>query len=160
MDDRLIDQLAEGDRSALQQVLATVRDLMSTELVTLEPEHPVGEAINAFARGRFRHILVTKGDRLVGVLSDRDVLRFFARRGGASGGTISEMVTVNPRTIDPSASIAEATRLMLQHRINCLPVTDGGGAVVGILTTTDLLRALYATHHWLERRVADAHANG
>ena len=160
MDDRLIDQLAEGDRSALQQVLATVRDLMSTELVTLEPEHPVGEAINAFARGRFRHILVTKGDRLVGVLSDRDVLRFFARRGGASGGTISEMITVNPHTVDPSASITEATRLMLQHRINCLPVTEGGGAVVGILTTTDLLRALYATHHWLERRVADAHTNG
>ena len=146
--------LSREDRSSLQRALTTVRELMTTELVTLRPDQLLGEAMTLFSARQFRHILVTDGDRLAGVISDRDILRAYARGGGAAHGSVSSIMTKNSITILPDASVTDATRLMTQHRINCLPVVSKDGQVQGILTTTDLMQALYAVQIWLERRLS------
>src|SRR5439155_22449179 len=115
---------------------------------------PLSEAVTLFSARQFRHILVTEGDRLAGVLSDRDLLRAFARKGGTAEGSVASVMTRSPLTIPPDASIAEATRLMTKHRINCLAVVAPDGRLQGIITTTDLLQALYAVQVWLERRLS------
>jgi CBS domain-containing protein len=55
----------------------------------------------------------------------------------------SEVMTRQPIHVAPSTSLREAARLMLDHKIGCLPVVDGSGAMVGLVTDSDLLRGAY-----------------
>jgi CBS domain-containing protein len=151
----VLSALAQEDHSALRLALSAVRDLMTKEVVTLTPDAPVQDAISSFAEHRFRHLLVAEAGRVVGVLSDRDVLRFLARNPGAGETPVAQVMTKTPIAIQPRASISDAIRLILHNRINCLPVVAEDGMVQGILTTTDLLRALFAVQSWLERRASD-----
>lgn len=121
-----------------------VAELMTRTILTVRPDQTVQDAIDLFARQEFRHILVADGAALVGVISDRDVLRALLRSQTTVDGPVAKIMRSSPFTTDPGATVCEATRLFLSHRINSLPVIDGGGELVGILTTTDLLRALLA----------------
>ena len=147
-------ELTPEDSVGLQRALCTVEHLMTKEMVTLAPNQSVGEAMALFGARRFRHVPVKDGDTLVGVLSDRDLLRFLARRGAGVEETVASIMSRNPVTITAGASVSEATNMITHHRINCLPVVNETGALVGILTTTDLLRALYAVQLWIERRLS------
>ncbi len=129
-----------GRRSSL-----TVRALMTPNVVTLEQHQPIQEAINLFAGREFRHIPVVDGDRLVGVLSDRDALRAFARSQDHST-PIRAIMRADPHRVQTHTPVVEAIRLLLEHRINCLPVVGAQETLVGILTTTDLLQALLQLH--------------
>jgi acetoin utilization protein AcuB len=150
----VVEGLASEDRAALEQALSTVRDLMTTELVTLRPNQTVGDAINLFAARQFRHLLVTDAGALVGVVSDRDVLRWLARNPGAVDTPVSSVMTRRAICLPPDSPLSEAIRTIIHNRINCLPVVTKEGILQGVLTTTDLLRALFAMQYWLERRAA------
>jgi CBS domain-containing protein len=145
--------LTPEDSDGLRRALCTVEHLMTRDITALRPDQSVSEAMSLFAARRFRHIPVQDGDRLAGVLSDRDLLRFLARRGAGLDETVGSIMSRNPITIAADAPVSEASRLMIQQRINCLLVVDATGRLDGILTTTDLLRALYAVQHWIERRL-------
>lgn len=110
-----------------------------------------------------RHLLVTdETNRLVGVISDRDV-------GGCFGPgkypdketlkriTVGELMSTNVVTIDPDAPLQSAVSLMVEHGISCLPVIVGGG-VVGILTDTDLRLVLEILLQTLREPPARIHA--
>jgi acetoin utilization protein AcuB len=148
-----IPELTPEDSAGLQRALCTVEHLMTREAVTLRPDQSIGEAMAIFGGRRFRHLPVTDGETLVGIVSDRDLLRFLARKGAAIDDTVSSIMSRTPVTISAGAPVSEATRLIIHHRINCLPVVSDSGQLLGILTTTDLLRALYAVQHWIERRL-------
>ncbi len=122
-----------------------VAELMTHATLAVRPDQTIQEAIDLLARAEFHHIPVTEGAALVGVISDRDVLRALLRSQTTVDGPISAIMRTTPFTTDPDATIGEATRLLLSHHINSLPVVDGAGALLGILTTTDLLRALLPT---------------
>jgi acetoin utilization protein AcuB len=126
--------------------------LMTREVVTLDVEQPVRDAIQLFSSKQFRHLLVTEGGQLAGVLSDRDVLRALLRDAGASAVPVSSVMTKDPITVVPDASISEAIHLLTSRRINCLPVAAPSRHILGILTTTDLLNALFSLQRWLEAR--------
>ena len=146
--------LSPEDRSVLRQSIACVAEVMTKKVVTLRPEQPVSEAVSLFAERQFRHLLVVGADgRLAGVLSDRDVLRHCIRKPGISS-PIAEVMTRNAVSVEPESAVSAAIRLMMEQRINCLPVVAKDGKVAGILTTTDLLRALYAIQYWLEKHAA------
>ena len=95
-----------------------------------------------------RHIPVVDGGALVGVVSQRDLLRAsLSNVMGISGEEqkiflegvrISEVMSAPPRTIGPDEAIQAAARAMAEHKIGCLPVVDGR-EIVGILTETDVL---------------------
>ncbi|SDY67439.1 CBS domain-containing protein [Nitrosomonas halophila] len=88
-----------------------------------------------------RHLPVLNGGKLVGVLSDRDLL--MARQGSKDGQNeqrVKDLMTDEPYVIDPSADIGTAIQEMLNHKINSLIVRAEGDQPWGILTSTDLLR--------------------
>ncbi len=119
-----------------------VGDLMITEVVCLPPHHPFREAVDLMARHSFHHLLVAEPDgRLAGVLSDRDILR---GEGCYDSDTtlIADIMVSEPITVRAQTPLSEAVELVLDHRVNCLPVVDDAGQICGILTSTDLLRAL------------------
>lgn len=131
-----------------------VREWMTTVPITLGPDSPVGEAEQLMRHRRIRHLPVMDGERLVGIISDRDV-----RTAMPSATTtftrgeihylldelrVGRIMTRAVITIAPGARITDAVGLVLTHRIGALPVVEGT-RLVGIITETDLLRAFAVT---------------
>ena len=129
-----------------------VDEVMTREVVTLSPHHSFQEAITLVARHRFRHLLVVEtGRRLVGLVSDRDLLRFMIREPRWDAATVAEVMKPQPVTVRSETALSTAIAEMLTRRINCLPVVDAEGRVCGILTSTDLLRAFQRIQEWIEQ---------
>ena len=140
-------------RETVAPGLSTVAEIMSVSVRSLTPDRPIADAVAAFNEYGFRHMLIVdETGGLVGVLSDRDVLRAMAR--GVSGtATVSQVMSRGGVTVTPESPITDAIDLVVFHRINCLPVVDANGALRGLLTTTDLLGALHEILHQLRPRV-------
>jgi CBS domain-containing membrane protein len=124
----------------------TVADFMVTAIVTVRADETLGAAHADMEMGAFRHLpVVDARRRLVGILSDRDLLRALGR---AKSTTIAEIMTLNPVTVRPETAAHVATALMLDRKIGSLPVVAEDGALVGLVTETDFLdvarRALLA----------------
>jgi len=138
-------QIAEGSPTRVSEVMT--RDVIATA-----PDHSVQEAITLVARHRFRHLLVVTGDQqLAGVISDRDLLRFMIREPRWGTAAVSEVMRPDPITVNPDTPLSTAIAEMLKRRINCLPVVNTDKRVVGILTSTDLLRTLHKLQEWIEQ---------
>ncbi len=124
---------AAGEFSVAAQSESTERnkcvaDVMTRKTVTLSPHHSFAEAVSLMTDRHFRHIVVIDtGGHIVGVISDRDILRTLARTTNWQTKDVSQIMTREPFTVT--------------KRINCLPVLDDEGKVCGIVTSTDLLKA-------------------
>lgn len=121
-----------------------VRDLMTTEMVTIEPTTSIDEARHQMQLSDIRHLPVVTGDgRLVGILSDRDILRAVGASG--HGAThVSKIMTQDVLTVVADAPACEATALLLDHKVGGLPVVDSGHKLVGLVTETDFLRVAHS----------------
>ena len=118
--------------------MAVVSDHMARDLVTVAPDELLGGAAARMAERKVGAALILDGDRLVGILSERDVLRAVAA-GGAEFAPVSAWMTANPETIEPDDSLDQAAVLMIHGGFRHLPVVNGGRAV-GILSIRDLVR--------------------
>jgi acetoin utilization protein AcuB len=133
-------------------VTVTVGDVMSRRIVTIDPEAPLSVARDIFQRHRFHHILVTEGTRLVGIMSDRDLLKSLSpfletmSERTIDFDTLQRKVhTVMQRkviTTPPDATLAAASARIVKHGISSLPVIDAHGLLAGIITWKDILRWL------------------
>lgn len=127
----------------------TLRDIMSSTVETATPEETVLDARDRFRNSGFRHLPIVDGDRLLGVVSDRDVLRaagpslgltpYDDDAGPNMDRTLREIMTRYTITADPTMSVQEAADTMLRHDVSSLPVIDDE-RLVGIVTTADILR--------------------
>ena len=97
-------------------------------------------------------LVVDEDERLHGVISDRDVLRALSRTPDWSKKSVAEIMNPDTITTTPDSAISAAVRLMLENRINCLPVMGPDGRVAGILTSTDLLKAYEKLQAKVEQR--------
>lgn len=130
------------------QVKRTVAEIMTANPTTVTPRNAIRTAINLMREGGYRRLPVVDRGRLVGIITDRDLRRaanspFVVREQWYDNFILDHIevgscMTPNPLTIEPSAPIAEATRLMRNHKIGGLPVVTDG-QLVGIITETDLL---------------------
>ncbi|HEV8673319.1 MAG TPA: CBS and ACT domain-containing protein [Methylomirabilota bacterium] len=118
----------------------SVRDVMSSDLVTIGPGDSARRAYELMRDHRFRHLPVVDGGRLVGILSDRD-LRAILLSPGLVGATVGELMSEDLTTIGPDALVEDAASLLVVKKIGCLPVVDGE-RLLGIVTETDLLAVL------------------
>ena len=119
-----------------------IADIMTGKVVTLSPHHSFSEAANLMNDRYFRHcVVVDAHGQIVGVISDRDILRALARNPNARSKSLEQIMTHNPVTVRRHTSIAEAVSKIVSKRINCLPVVDEDGTVCGIVTSTDLLKS-------------------
>ncbi len=126
-----------------------VEEVMSRDVATLEESDLVLHLLDTMKAMKFRHMPVVDEDRLIGLLSERDVLALSASnllphadeqdkqlqaRTRVADVMVTELATVSPKT-----PLIEAARLMLDRRLGCLPVVDEHNALVGILTSSDLV---------------------
>ena len=119
-----------------------VADVMTAKVVTLSPHHSFSEAANLMNDRFFRHcVVVDTHGQLVGVISDRDILRALARNPNSRTKSLDQIMTHNPVTVRRNTHIADAVGKIISKRINCLPVVEEDGSVCGIVTSTDLLRS-------------------
>ncbi len=119
--------------------MITVADFMTTELVTVKESDDLALAESILRLGGIRHLPVVRERRLVGLVTQRDVLR--AARGPASRPMqMSAFMTRDVTTVAPRTSLAHAANLMLRHKYGCLPVCESDGILIGIITESDFVR--------------------
>ncbi len=129
------------------QLDTQVQHLMSKRLSVVRPNVPVAEAVAIMNDKHIRHLLICGSDgRLLGILSDRDIKQ-------RTGALVRDIMTAAPVTVTPELAIGPAITLMLQRSISCLPVVHDG-ALVGVLTTTDILLSCQCMMQVLERVAA------
>jgi CBS domain-containing protein len=119
--------------------VSTVDTIMSRNLLTSEPGERLQEAAHRMVDRRVGAILVLDGDRLAGILTERDVLRAVGT-GFDPDAPVSDWMTRNPETISPDDTIDDALGLMNHGGFRHLPVTEDD-RLVGIISVRDLLRA-------------------
>jgi CBS domain-containing protein len=117
--------------------MPVARDHMSRDLLTVDSSLPLAEVAARMVERSVGAVLVLDGERLVGILTERDVLRAVAR-GIRDDAVVHEWMTTDPDTIDPDETTEHAATLMMHGGFRHLPVTEGG-AVVGILSIRDLM---------------------
>jgi acetoin utilization protein AcuB len=130
-----------------------IQSIMTRKLVTVSPDDAVSKVRELFNMWRFHHLLVTENRRLVGVVSDRDLLKnlspFLGREMAERPQDVAlldrkvhQIMTRRLVTAGPEMVIENAIRLMVAQQVSCLPVTNEKGQPVGIVTWKDLFRAM------------------
>lgn len=138
------------ERAASRQerrVLLYARDIMSTPVVTIQSSESIYEGLHIMRMRRYRHLpVVLDSQVLVGVLSDRDVLKFMSERGSDPirdmHSTVKDVMASEVIAAAPDAEIREIARVMFEDHIGSVPVVSPEGKVEGIVTRSDILRAL------------------
>ena len=123
--------------------LLYARDIMTSPVFTLQTRTPIQAARDTMTKRRYRHIPIV-GDEggVVGILSDRDVLRWLAAGGVAPDASVTTLMKSEVLVATPETEIRELARVMFFERVGCLPITSDTGALLGIITRSDILRAL------------------
>jgi CBS domain-containing protein len=133
----------EGAPSGHHSSSVSVSQLMTARPVVVEPQTPLAAAWRTMKRAGIRHLPVGRGDELVGMLSDRDVLA--TGRVWLDGAPTPDALVVadamSPRVVavDGDRPALEAARILLRRRLGALPVMHGHGRLQGIVSVSDFL---------------------
>lgn len=121
-----------------------LRDIMSTEPITIQPRISLGQAHALMIKTGVRHLPVLDAKQhLVGLLSDRDMLKILLGRGPL-GLTVDKVMESKVLVAEPSTDIRQAAQVLKEYHIGCLPILNAEGTLLGIVTRTDLLGVLSA----------------
>ena len=125
--------------------MRTVQQMIEAKggtIFAIAPEQPVLEAIRRMADHHVGALLVMSGDKLEGIISERDYARKVILKGRSSADTrVSEVMTRELHTVGTDRSVHGCMKLMTDNRIRHLPVVEGG-KVVGVLSIGDLVKAV------------------
>ena len=128
-----------------------VANRMAKNPVTVTPDVSLDEAATLMKKGHFRRLPVVDAGKLVGFFSDRDLMRVapspattlsrYEERSLLDKMTVRDVMVKNVITVDEDATLEEAALIMYNHKIGGLPVLSSVGAVVGVITETDIFKA-------------------
>lgn len=131
--------------------MAKVRDLMKRQVVTIDPDEPIINAIKAMEAGIFRRIPVVEGSVLVGIITDRDLRQAINSpvvfheisydKYVLTAISVGSCMTRNPITVGPDTDVIDAARLVEDKKIGGLPVVEDD-VLIGIITVSDLINYL------------------
>jgi CBS domain-containing protein len=119
--------------------MSTLAELMTRDLVAVAPEDTIGEAAQKMVDRGVGSAVVSDFGRLVGILTERDLLRAVAARTHSSEARVREWMTADPVTGDPDTPAGDAAEIMLERGFRHLPVVENGRPV-GIVSVRDVLR--------------------
>ena len=154
--EQVIEAINDEERLAWQGGIV-VEQMMTATPTCILPDTPAPEVIRLIYTKPFHHLLVTdEYGALVGVISDRDVVRCFCRRtagngSGVAGMKAADIMSSDLETIAPDTPLREAVGLMRNRGISSLPVL-AGTRLVGILTDSDLWTLLDSLLEMMEAR--------
>ena len=124
--------------------MATVGEIMTKDLITVDPHATVAEAATIMGEHHAGSALVMEGDALAGIFTERDIVRALGEHFDAAGHPVSNWMTRNPVTIPSDSAVQDALDRMLGGGFRHLPVMDGD-RVVGLVSMRDLSKASSAT---------------
>ncbi|MCB9506771.1 MAG: CBS domain-containing protein [Myxococcales bacterium] len=129
-----------------------VTHVMTRNPITVNLANKPSDVRRVFAENSFHHLPVVDGTKLVGMISSSDVLRFFADAWGTDARaldaaidaqfTVEQWMAASPRKLAEHDTVRDAVRALSAGDIHAVPVQDAGGHLLGIVTSTDLLRYL------------------
>ena len=120
--------------------MTRLSELMTGAVVSVAPEDTLGEAAERMAEDGVGSAVVLDSGRLIGILTERDLLRAVAGRVHTSEARVREWMTVDPMTATEATSAHEAMRTMLEQGFRHLPVIEEG-RTIGVVSLRELMRA-------------------
>jgi len=138
-----------------------VKNWMAHDVITISPETTLPEAHRLMTDRNVRRLPIVKKDRLIGIItlgdvreaepSDATSLSIWEINYLLAKQTVETVMTKNPLTIEPEATVSEAARLMMEYKISGLPVVGPNQNIIGIITESDIFRLVVQT--WDEMEV-------
>ena len=127
-------------------------EVMRTDVVTTGMDTKLDAVQRIFERNKFHHILIVDDGELVGVVSDRDILKQISPFLSTAAERAQDLTTLDrrmhqimtrkPITGDTTTTVEEAAGIFIKENISCLPIISDEGGVIGIITWRDILRKL------------------
>ncbi len=128
----------------------SVAHIMTTRVVTVEMDETLSRVKKLFQTFKIHHVLVVEDGKLVGILSDRDLLRAVSPYVGTLSETPRDLATLSKRvhqimshhpiTVGVLATLQEAALVMIKEGVSCLPVVSADKRLLGVITWKDLLK--------------------
>lgn len=133
--------LRQDEMEGSPQLYENVADFMSTDLFTVSPDDPLSLAAGTMTWRHIRHLPVEDKDgKFLGMLSSREILALIAEQGWKPA-RVGDVMNREAVTIGPETGTADAVKLMIDQKLDCLPVVKEG-ELVGIVSSQDLMRVL------------------
>jgi CBS domain-containing protein len=145
--------MTTGRQRPKEKIMLTptcARDLMTRDVVTLEERERLDNLDQAMRALRFRHLPVTDGRKLIGLLTERDLLRVsgsdvlpYKRAQDdvvARLVRVGDIMTRDVATVSPDAALVDVAALMADRKLGCVPVVEPDGTLLGIITEADFVR--------------------
>jgi len=140
---------SDGGRVGVEYL---VRDFMTAPVTGIQQDARLLDAALVLRRSGFRHLPIVDGDRLVGIITDRDIQRFAPSLLGKisqedynaifENTPLERVMTRDPATVTPATPVSEAVAILYNKKLGCLPVVEDG-RLIGIITITDMLNLLH-----------------
>lgn len=127
--------------------MPTLADVMRTEVIEVAPEDTLGEVAERMSEVNVGAVVVKDYGRLIGILTERDMLKAMAARVHTSEARVRQWMTEDPLTASADMDVDEAARVMLEHNFRHLPIVDDAGAVVGLVSLRRVVAATSAATH-------------
>ena len=129
-----------------------ITELMTSPVVTVGMDDPISKIKSIFEETHFHHLLVVEDNKLVGVISDRDLLKALSPKIDTPAETASDLAILNRKAhqimtrklicLDDGASLKDAITIFNQHTISCIPIVAEDDKPVGILSWRDIMKEL------------------
>ena len=131
----------------------SLREIMTSRVVSVEADYSLDTVKKIFDSARFHHLVVVdSGNKLTGVISDRDLLRALSPYVGTASENARDTATLNKRvhqimtrrpiTLPAEAHVADAIKVFFEHRVSCIPIVDKDFRPIGIVSWRDVLKTM------------------
>jgi CBS domain-containing protein len=124
--------------------MPTIADVMRSEFIEVAPEDTLGEVADRMNAINVGAVVVKDFGRLIGILTERDLLKAMAARVHTSEARVRQWMTENPITTTLDTDVDEAARIMLENGFRHLPVLDESGQVAGVVSLRRVVGATQA----------------
>ncbi len=131
-----------------------IASIMTNRVATVEMDDTLRAINNIFCQAKFHHLLVVENKKLIGVISDRDLLKASSPFLDTAAERPIDVARLSRKahqimsreliTVEPDTSVAEAVAILIKKNVSCLPVVSPLGKIEGIITWKDLLKAYMA----------------
>ena len=125
--------------------MSQIADVMRPDFIEVAPEDTLGEVAEQMNLQNVGAVAVKDSGRLIGILTERDLLKAMAARVHSSEARVRAWMTDDPVTVTGDTDVEEAARVMLESDFRHLPVLDANGRVIGIVSLRRVVRAAQAT---------------
>ena len=129
-----------------------IKSLMSTNVFTIEMDDTISNVKYIFEEMGFHHLLVVAEEKLIGVISDRDLLKALSPNVDSTAATTHDLATLNKRAhqimsrnpicLDDTATVLDAIKLFHENKISCIPIVNTENKAVGIVSWRDIMKVL------------------